>query len=103
MQIQVNTGRHIDGGAQLTTQIEETVSASLDRFSDRLTRVVVHLSDVNAEKGGRDIECMMEARPAGLDPVAVDAMAKDVQRAVKGAVGKLERALDSRLGKEGHR
>ena len=103
MQIEVNTDRHIDGSAELTQRIEETVSSELDRFSERVTRVIVHLTDVNADKGGRDIECMMEARPSGLDPVAVDALANDVQRAVKGAVGKLERALDTRFGKEDRR
>jgi predicted transcriptional regulator of viral defense system len=75
----------------------------LDRFADRITRVEVHLSDVNAQKGGQDIRCVVEARAAGLDPVAVDDTAEDVERAVRGAAGKLQRALDSRLGKRGRR
>lgn len=103
MQIQVNTGRNIEGDERLVQEVKGTVAGSLERFGDRITRVEVHLSDVNAEKGGRDIRCVMEARAAGLDPVAVDDLAEDVERAVRGAVGKLRRALDSRLGKLGER
>lgn len=103
MQIQVNTDRNIEGDDRLVREVKETVARSLQRFGERITRVEVHLSDVNAEKGGRDIRCVMEARAAGLDPVAVDELAEDVEQAVRGAVGKLRRALDSRLGKLGER
>lgn len=99
MQIQVNTDGNIEGGDRLVQEVKETVSHSLERFGNRITRIEVHLSDINAEKGGRDTRCVMEARASGLDPVAVDELAEDVQRAVRGAVGKLRRALDSRLGK----
>jgi len=99
VQIQVNTDRNIEGSDPLVQEVAETVDGSLERFANRITRVEVHLSYVNAEKGGRDIRCLMEARVAGLDPVAVDERARDVPQAVRGAVGKLKRALDSRLGK----
>lgn len=99
MQIQVNTDRNIEGGDRLVHEVMETVNGSLERFGNRITRVEVHLSDVNAEKGGRDIRCVMEARPAGLDPVAVDELARDVRQSVRGAVGKLKRALESRFGR----
>lgn len=101
MQIQVNTGNNIESDDKLIQKVKTTVAGSLERFGDRITRVEVHLSDVNAQKGGQDIRCVVEARAAGLDPVAVDDMAEDVQRAVRGAAGKLQRALDSRLGKLG--
>lgn len=103
MQIQVNTDKHIDSGDRLVQEVEDTVTSSLKRFGSRITRVEVHLSDVNAQKGGRDTRCVMEARAAGMDPVAVDELAGDVNRAVRGAAGKLERALSTRLGKLGRR
>lgn len=103
VQIQVNTDRNIEGGERLVQEVEEMVAGALKRFGDRITRVEVHLSDENAQKGGRDTRCLMEARAAGLDPVVVDELAADVQRAVRGAAGRLERALDSRLGKLGRR
>lgn len=99
MHIQVNTGRDIEGGDRLAREVEAEVASALKRFGERITRVEVHISDVNADKGGRDTRCVMEARAAGIDPVVVDDLAHDVDGAVRGAAGKLERALDTRLGK----
>lgn len=103
MQIQINTGRHIDADADLRQSIEDTVSHSLRRFSQRLTRIEVHLTDVNADKGGRDTRCVMEARAAGVPPVMVDELAHDVQDAVREAAAKLVRALDTRFGRRKRR
>jgi ribosome-associated translation inhibitor RaiA len=103
VQIQVNTDRNIGVGDRLVQEVEDHVTSSLKRFGSRVTRVEVHLSDVNAHKGGRDTRCVMEARVAGMDPVAVDELARDVHQAVRGAAGKLERALSTRLGKLGRR
>jgi ribosome-associated translation inhibitor RaiA len=103
VQIQINTGRHIEADARLRESVEAEVTGTLGRFGERLTRVEVHLTDVNADKGGRDTRCVMEARPAGLQPVKVDELAHSVDAAVRAAAGKLERALDSRLGRLGRR
>jgi ribosome-associated translation inhibitor RaiA len=97
VQIQINTDRNIASDDQIHGQVEELVSGSLGRFGERVTRVEVHLSDVNGQKGGRDIRCVMEARLAGFPPVAVDDQAETIQAAVHGAVGKLERVLDTRV------
>jgi ribosome-associated translation inhibitor RaiA len=99
VQIQINTGRHIEADDNLTAEVEGAVQDALGRFSDRITRVEVHLSDVNADKGGRDSRCVIEARVAGMSPVAVDEQAHTTREAVRGAAGKLVRALDTRLGR----
>jgi hypothetical protein len=45
----------------------------------------------------------MEGRIAGMNPFTVDDVAEDWGRAVRNASAKLERALDSRIGrKSGH-
>lgn len=64
MQIQVNTGHHVEGGEELTRQIEGVVEGALGRFSDRITRVEVHLTDENGSQksGDSDKQCVMEAR-----------------------------------------
>ncbi len=103
VQIQINTDSHIDANPDLRTSVEAAVAGTLGRFGERVTRVEVHLSDVNAQKGGRDIRCVMEARVAGLQPIMVDELARDVEVAVREAAGKMERALETRLGKLGRR
>jgi hypothetical protein len=63
MEIHVRTDDNIVGRAELTESVQAEVAAALDRFGDRITRVEVHLRDANAAKeGGRDMECMIEAR-----------------------------------------
>jgi ribosome-associated translation inhibitor RaiA len=100
VKIQVNTGAHIDGNEALASQVSAKVELALDRFSERITRVEVHLSDENGEKSGQlGQRCMLEARLEGRQPVAVTDHAATMEQAVQGAAEKLARLLDSTLGR----
>lgn len=52
MQFQVNTDSSIDGREALTDQVETMLQERFARYSDRLSRVEVHLSDGNGDRGG---------------------------------------------------
>lgn len=99
MQIQVHTDNHIDGSEALSGRVEDVVTASLDRFGDFITRVEVHLNDVNAQKHGVDKRCMMEARVSGRQSVAVTHVAETLDEAIHGAADKLEKMLDKTVEK----
>lgn len=100
MLIEVNTDDNIEGDADLTTQVQAVVERKLSRFAQQITRVEVHLGDVNSHKGGdKDKRCMMEARLEGYPPLAVTEQAPSLNLAVDGAVDKLWRRLDSALGR----
>ena len=101
MQIQMNTDGNIDGHAALATQIGSVVESALNRFSDYITRVEVHLSDENSDKkgGNDDMRCVMEARLEGRQPIAVTHHAATVDQAVDGAADKLTRLIESTLGR----
>lgn len=100
MQILVNTDNHIKGREDLSSYVESVVEQALDRYTDRITRVEVHIGDVNSHKGGEnDIRCMMEARVEGLRPVAVTDQAGTVDQALDGAAQKLKKSLSSTLGR----
>jgi ribosome-associated translation inhibitor RaiA len=101
MDIQFNTSNQIRTGEGIEAVAREQVEHALGRFSSRLTRVEVHLSDQNsAAKGGADdIRCTMEARPEGLRPIAVSHDGADPVEALRGAAQKLARALESEFGK----
>ncbi|HSO46438.1 MAG TPA: HPF/RaiA family ribosome-associated protein [Rhizobiaceae bacterium] len=102
MQIQFNTDESVDGRDVLGRHAEEVVRRALDRFSDDVTRVEIHLSDVNGQKlGENDKHCLMEARIAGRQPIAVTEQANSLHQAIDGAAQKLKRSLDSTLGKLG--
>lgn len=100
MLIQVNSNNNIQNDNDLSAQVESVVQSNLERFEDYLTRVEVHLGDENSSKGGEnDKRCMMEARLEGRPPIAVTNLSGELMDAVNGAASKLQRALDSEIGK----
>ncbi|MDP3417947.1 hypothetical protein [Falsiroseomonas sp.] len=87
------------GGADLIASVEQAVAGAVGRFEAHLTRVEVHLGDVNAGKGGaRDKRCLVEAGPNGKAPIAVSHQAATVPIAMN---GKLDTALASRTDHKG--
>ncbi|KIQ96452.1 HPF/RaiA family ribosome-associated protein [Lysobacter sp. A03] len=100
MKIQLNTDRNIQGDESVAAHVDKVVNNVLSRFASQITRIEVHLSDLNADKSGQhDKRCLMEARLASRDPVAVTAEAATVQESINGAAQKLKSKLDSSLGK----
>jgi len=100
MQIQINTDHNIQGYESAAATVREKVKHALARYSSHITRVEVHLGDENASKrGGDDKRCMMEARLDGRPPIAVTQQAATLDAAMDGAAAKLERSIDSMLGR----
>ena len=100
MQVQINTGHNIEGSEQFDDYVRSTVEASLGRFAEQITRIEVHLTDDNGAKAnGDDKRCVVEARPAGMQPVAVTHVAATLEEAIDGAVDRLERLLDGTFSK----
>lgn len=101
MKIQVNTDNQINGSIALQNQIQAKVESALDHVSSHITRIEVHLSDVNGGKtGGDDIKCMIEARMEGRQPIAVTHNADEVGQAVDGAAEKMAHMVGSILDRQ---
>lgn len=96
MRVEVSTDTRTSVDIAAVTAVVED---GLSRYRDRLTRAEVHLSDVNGPKGGADARCVLEARPAGRQPEAVTNDANTPDEAVKGAVEKMGRLLESMFGR----
>lgn len=100
MEVIFNTDKNIEGKERIEKYFKEQIKEDLDRFSDRVTRIEVHLSDENAAKSGEnDKKCVLEARPEGLKPVAVTAFDGTVEKAITGATQKMKNALTKLIGK----
>lgn len=102
MQIQVNTDNQIDGHERLNRYVSQRITEAMQRFGSQLTRVEVHIHDDNSNKKkarGDDIRCVIESRPRGLKPVTVNNVASELDPALKGAIDKMERALEHTFGK----
>ena len=93
MHVEVNTDNHIDGTDELSRLVEAEVEGTLGRFGDQIIRVIVQLNDTNSHKSGdRDKRCLMEARIAGHQPVAVSHEAATLEDAIGATAEKLEEA-----------
>lgn len=100
MHIQFNYA-NLESSDALESHVRSELDSTIGRFSDRITRIEVHLADLNGQSksGPADKRCMLEARPVGLDPIAVDSTADSYHTAVSDASGKLRRILTTRFEK----
>jgi len=104
MEIQVSTDNNIDGREALVRHVEAELASALEHVSGDLTRVEVHLGDESAGRSTNDdMRCMLEARQAGQQPVAVTNHAATLEDAFSGALDKLVSLLDSRSGRRDDR
>jgi ribosome-associated translation inhibitor RaiA len=100
MQIQINSNNSIDTGESFGRWANAELSESFSRYKDESTRIEVHMSDENGEKVSPDhTRCMMEARLANREPVAVNHHGANQDEAFRGASEKLKRVLEHTLGK----
>ena len=104
MQVHVITDNHIRGRATLVRDVESQVEAALQRFEPQLMHVDAHLADENGHKrGDNDKTCSLEARLAGLAPLAATGSGATLDQAVADAIEKLVAVLDHKLGKLGNK
>ena len=104
MQFQLNTDANIEGDDRLAEVAEQTVASALGHLTNRLSRIEVHLADVNAAKGGTDdIRCTIEARPEGMQPQTVTSSRRDCRSSPARGAKKIRSLLDSEFGKLGRR
>jgi 1-deoxy-D-xylulose 5-phosphate reductoisomerase len=105
MLVQIRTDRNIEDHDDLEQRVTEKVQRELKRYAERLTRVEVYIADENsaAKSGAKDKRCTVEARAAGLQPLAATHQAETVDAAVAGALASVRRALSHAAGQRGDR
>ncbi len=108
MFVQVKAGGDTKTNEHWQSEIAGIVEETLGRFGDQITSVEVFVSDENsrAKEGDDDKRCVIEARLAGMQPIAVRTHAATFDAAVADCAEKIERTLERRLGrlddKDGH-
>lgn len=102
MTIQVNSDKTVAVDARTKAFVQGEVDRILKTFTARLTRIEVHLSDVNSRKSGpADKRCVVEARVAGARPFSTSATANKVPAAIGQALRKMQRSLRTFFGRQG--
>lgn len=100
MKIQFNTDKNIKGTVELETSVSEKITRELKHYADKVTRVEVHLSDQNAHKAGEDdIQCKLEARIEGKQPILVTSKKDTKEKALDEALDKLKASLNTIISK----
>ncbi|MFU8830129.1 MAG: ribosome hibernation-promoting factor, HPF/YfiA family [Phycisphaerales bacterium] len=99
--IQINS-RGMTTTASIDAHINDQIQIHIGRFLKRLTRIEVHISDENEphRDTGDDKKCLIEARPAGRDPLVAEHTCGDMYEAIDEAINKLGRVLTSRLERD---
>lgn len=100
MKVQFNTDKNIQGSEALENYVSERVEQELKHFAEKVTRIEIHLSDQNAHKAGADdIQCKIEARVQGKQPVVVTAASSEKEKAIEDALDKMKARLSTIIGK----
>lgn len=98
MIVQFNTDKTIKGNERQRDYFTTLIEEELDRHSDHITRIEIHLSDENGIKEGvNDIRCLIEARLRGRQPIVVVDQSDTIEQAMAGAIDKLKASLESIL------
>jgi hypothetical protein len=99
MNIQINTGNHIDGSQKFSDYVSGVVTSAFTRFSNQLTHVDVHFSDQNSSSkvGTNDKRCMIEVRITGRKSTSVTSDANSIDEALLEATEKMKHSLKNTL------
>ncbi|MDQ3232102.1 MAG: HPF/RaiA family ribosome-associated protein [Pseudobdellovibrionaceae bacterium] len=103
MYIQVNAHNSLTAPAKLQSWASEELENALSRFSTKLSRIEVYLSDENqGAETANDKRCSIEAKMDGFPMMAVAHQGDTIGEALLGATEKLQKILDKKIGKLQH-
>ncbi|MGO4819833.1 MULTISPECIES: HPF/RaiA family ribosome-associated protein [unclassified Flavobacterium] len=101
MKIQFNTDKNVEGNERAEGYFSNELETALARFEDKITRIEVHIGDENSSKPGiNDKRCLIEVRPAKLQPIVVTEHADTVEKAFRGALDKIKKTLTTTFEKQ---
>jgi len=87
----------VDGGRE---RIERSLRYALGRFGQRVRRVTLGLADLNGPRGGVDKRCRVSVALEPRGGVFIEEDSADVFAAVDGAVERLARSVERKLGRD---
>jgi ribosome-associated translation inhibitor RaiA len=99
MNVEIRT-RGIAVVPELRERVERRASFALDRFADRIARVVVRVGDVNGPRGGVDQRCQVEVKLRSGASVRVAHTAHDAGTAIDQAIHRAANAIGRTLRRE---
>lgn len=98
MRIEV-IGVHLDVTDSLSDYVAQRIEHSLDRFEDRIHRVVVRLEDVSGPHGPGTKRCHVEVHLWHRDTVIVEQDHHDIYTAVDKAGARIKRTVRRQINR----
>jgi ribosome-associated translation inhibitor RaiA len=100
MKIQFYKARDDNGGEELNVATIARLSRELNRYTDHIIRVEVHLSDDNGKTAGvNDKRCMILVEVQKLQAVSLTGHAGSYENAVNEAIIKINKSLHATYGR----
>lgn len=91
---------NIPENEEMRESLKSSIANAFDRFSKRLTRIEVRISDENGDKNSADDKkCVLEVRPRGMQPIVVTSHGDTVENAVDEAIDKMKASLNTEMGR----
>jgi putative sigma-54 modulation protein len=84
----------------LRQHVSLRLAHALNYGRDLVTRIVVHLSDVNGVRGDKEKRCSIEVRLKGAPALIVEDIQSDLYVAIDRAAERIGRALDRHLARQ---
>ncbi len=99
----VTQARGFDLSEEVRQHIHRRLGFSIDWAHDRVSRILVVLSDINGPRGGKDKRCRIQVVVAGAGDVLVDDTQGDLYVAIDRAVDRAGRTLARRVARQRQR
>lgn len=100
MDVIINTDHSVEANDRMITFFKEEIMEELKNFSNLITRTEVHLTDENGPKANLDdIQCKIETRLRGKQPLVVSAKGANLEKAISSATSKMKSVLTTKVGK----
>lgn len=92
MQIEIQA-RDFELTPGLRAHVRRRLHFALGRYEDRVTRVMVRLSDLNGPRGGVDKACLLRIRLHGQPAILIEDAEEDLYVAISRAADRAGRTL----------
>ncbi|GAB4191781.1 MAG: hypothetical protein Kow00105_05850 [Phycisphaeraceae bacterium] len=98
MQIHV-IGVHLDLSSSLAEYVNHRLNSSLDRFEDRIEKVIVRLDDISGPHGPGTKRCHIEVFLLHREPVIVEQDHHDIYTAIDKAGARMKRTVRRQINR----
>ncbi len=83
----------------IESHVREKLEPMINKFGDRILKIIVHLSDDNGPKGGVDKHCHIHVDMKKLPTVVIEDLEENLYTAIDNACHRAERAVRKAIEK----